>query len=163
MGSHLELLATGGSVAPIHVLLVERHDAVRRFLRTLLDAEADIEVVAEAADMAAALDGLDRCRPDVLVVPLHSRAPASIEALRGLRARAQQAEIVVLSMDANAALAQLAIDAGASGFVLKERAGSDLASAVRRAARAQEYISAPLDQRPVTSSRGDSAEGPGRQ
>jgi DNA-binding NarL/FixJ family response regulator len=144
MGPHLQLAATGRSEAPIRVALVEQNPVVRHYLSALLIADGDILVVADAPAVEDLVDELDRWRPDVLVVPLRSRAASSIEALRTLCSSAPGAEVVVMTMENHAALAQRAIDAGAAEVVLKERAPGDLPAAVRRAAGIRLGTSAPI-------------------
>jgi two-component system, NarL family, response regulator NreC len=148
MPGHLHLAAAAGSAgysprpeSPIRVVLADDHAAVRRNLRLVLDGEDDVEVIAEAADLSTVLRHVHGQLPHVLVLDLGLPNGSSIEAIRRLRAQVPDTEIVVMTMETSAVFAQQAIDAGAVGFVLKERADGELPAAVRHAARGEEYIS----------------------
>lgn len=126
----------------IKVILADDHATVRRNLRLLLDREEGLEVIAEAADMATVMRHLPTCCPHVLVLDLRLPNGSSIATIRRLRAQVPGTEIVVLTMEESPSFAQQALDAGAVGFVVKDRADDELPAAVRRAARGEEYISA---------------------
>jgi DNA-binding NarL/FixJ family response regulator len=79
--------------------------------------------------------------PRVLVLDLRTRGGSSIDAVRRLQAQVPGTGIVALTMERSPALAQHALAAGAIGFVLKERADTELPAAVRRAALGEEYVS----------------------
>jgi two-component system response regulator NreC len=145
MSTHLQLapdpIAARRATAPIRVVLADDHDAMRRSLRRVLEAEPGIDVVAEGADLAAVMNAVQAQRPNVLVLDLSMRSGSSIEAIRRLREGVPATEIVVLKMDESAAFAQQAIDAGAIGFVIKDTADAELPEAVRLAAHRREYVS----------------------
>jgi two-component system, NarL family, response regulator NreC len=128
--------------SPIRVVLADDHAAVRRNLRLLLDREEGVEVIAEAADIATVLRHVPAHVPHVLVLDLRMPSGSSIEAIRRLRSQVPETEIVVLTMEESPAFAKQALDAGAIGFVLKDKADGELPMAVRRAARGDEYVSA---------------------
>jgi two-component system response regulator NreC len=123
------------------VVLADDHAAVRRNLRLLLDTEGGVDVIAEAVDISGVMRDVHAHLPHVLVLDLRLPNGSSIDAIRRLRAQVPTTEIVVLTMEDSPAFAQQAIDAGAIGFVLKDRADSELLTAVRRAARGDEYVS----------------------
>lgn len=127
---------------PIQVVLADDHMGVRRSLRLLLDGQEDLEVVAEAADLPAAARHVHRHAPHVLVLDLEMPNGSSIATIRALREQVPDTEIVVLTMEASPLFAQHALEAGAVGFVLKDRADTELPEAVRAAAAGSEYISA---------------------
>ena len=145
MSGHLHLARLPGdppqAESQIHVVLADDHAAVRRNLRLLLDAEEGIDVIAEAADISTVMRHVHAHLPHVLVLDLRMPNGSSIEAIRRLRAQVPGTEIVVLTMEESPAFAQQAIDAGAIGFVLKDRADAELMTAVRRAAAGDEYVS----------------------
>lgn len=127
--------------APIRVVLADDHALVRRNLRLLLDREHGLEVVAEATDLPMVTRHMHRHAPKVLVLDLHMPGGLSIEAIRRLREHVPETEIVVLTMEQSPAFAQRALDIGATGFVLKDHADTELPIAVRRAADGEEYVS----------------------
>jgi two-component system response regulator NreC len=126
---------------PIRVVLADDHVLTRRTLRLLLDAEGDVEVVAEAADHLATVRHLHGHEPDVLVLDLHMSDGSGIETVRSLCARVPQTRIVVLTMADDPSFAQRALAAGACGFVVKELSDAELVQAVRAAAAGEEYVS----------------------
>ncbi len=126
---------------PIQVLLADDHAVVRRTLRLLLDGEDGVEVIAEAADLSTVARHVHGHAPHVLVLDLQMPNGSSVETIGRLRDKVPETEIVVLTMEASPLFAQQALDAGAVGFVLKDRADSELAAAVRQAAVGGEYVS----------------------
>lgn len=146
MPAHLRLasaLAADGDrdASVITVVLADDHHAVRRNLRLLLDGEEGVRVVAEAPDISSVLRHVPAHLPRVLVLDLRMPNGSSIDAIRRLRAEVPQTEIVVLTMEESPAFAHQAIQAGAVGFVLKDKADSELPTAVRQAARGEEFVS----------------------
>lgn len=127
--------------ASIRVVLADDHAMVRRTLRLVLESEQDVDVIAEAIDLSAAVRHVGRHVPHVLVLDLRLPNGGSIEMIRQLSARFPETAVVVLTMEDSPLFAQHAIDAGAIGFVLKYRADTELLSAVRLAARGEGYVS----------------------
>ncbi len=126
---------------PISVILAEDHRQMRDSLRMLLDGEQDLEVVAEADDLTSVRHHLSRRRPSVVVLGLGLANGSVGETIGQLRTRAPEAQIVVLTMDENPALAQRALAAGALGFVVKDLADAELPQAIRHAAHGQQCVS----------------------
>ena len=147
MPAHLHLAPDPGSDgrdatnASITVAIAENHTVVRRRLRSLLDVEDDINLVAEAPELSTALQCVHDQRPQVLVVDLRMLDRSGVEAISRLRTEAPWTEIVVLTMHESPLFAQRTLDAGAVGFVLKDTADAELLEAIRRAARGEEYVS----------------------
>jgi two-component system, NarL family, response regulator NreC len=143
MSAHLHLASVPAQEAehPIRLVLADDHASVRRSLRLLLGSEPDVAVVAEAADLAAAVRELRGSSPNVLVLDLHMQGAPGIETIRRLRAQAPKTEIVVVTMEPSPVFAQQVLDAGAAAFVLKDRADTELPEAVRAAANGLEYVS----------------------
>jgi two-component system response regulator NreC len=126
---------------PILVVLADDHAVFRRSLRLLLDGEEDVTVIAEAADLSAVVRHVHGHVPHVLVLDLRMPNGSSIETIRRLRDQVPDTEIVVVTMEASPLFAQQALDAGAVGFVLKDRADGELPLAVRRACTGDEFVS----------------------
>jgi len=146
MNANLSLAAAPDAIAapahePIRVVVADDHALVRRSLRLLLAGEDDVEVVAEACDIATVLRHVHGHAPHVLVLDLQMPGGSSIEAIRRLHELAPNVAIVVLTMEQSPAFAQRALESGAVGFVLKDRADTELPAAVRRAMRGEEYVS----------------------
>jgi len=114
---------------------------MRARLRGLLEEDELIDVIADTNDFGEAVRFVLRNRPRVLVLDLSMPSGSSVDAIRRLREQLPDTEIVVLKMDANAAYARHAFDAGAIAFVLKDTADSELPEAVRHAARGERFVS----------------------
>lgn len=127
--------------SPIRVLLAAHHALLSSGLLLLLDAEQDIEMVAETHDLEAAVRHIRRSRPHVLVLDLGLLAGSACQTIGELRARAPGTQVVLLTMDETPVIAQHLLACGALGFVLKDHADDELAPAVHAAARGQEYLS----------------------
>jgi two-component system response regulator NreC len=143
MPSRLRLAGRAPEEAPdrsIRVVLADDHSLMRRGLRRLLDEEQDVQVIAEAGDLASAAQQVRRHRPQVLVLDLGMPDGSSIEAIGELRDRAPETQIVVLTSDDSPVFARRAIAAGAVGFVMKELADGELGPAVHAASRGEEYV-----------------------
>jgi two-component system response regulator NreC len=158
MASHLHLAPSLRKVPPpaawpIRVLLADDHARMREGLRRMLEEELDIEVVAEASDLSSASDGVHRELPHVLVVDLGLPGGSCIDTIGELRERVPDTQIVVLSMEQSPILAQRALTAGASGYVSKDMADSELPDALRAAARGGQYVSPPVATRLETLHR----------
>ena len=126
----------------IAVLVVDDHEIVRRGLRAFLESEPDIEVLGEAEGGAQALDLLasmasDGRRPDVIVMDLQMEPIDGIESTRQVRALYDDIEVVALTSFAEEERVHAALEAGASGYVLKDSDADDVATAVRAAHRGE--------------------------
>ncbi len=138
----------GASAPPvIRVVVADDHALMRHGLRQVLDGEDGVEVVAEATDVASAVEAVRRSAPHVLVLGLYLPAGSRRELITKLRGRTGQTQIVIMAMHHQPAFARQALASGALGFVLKDRADSDLPAAVSAAARGQQYLSPPLAER----------------
>lgn len=121
-----------GSDAPIRVLLVDDHAMLRAGFRTILDTQPDITVVGEAATGADAVAQASALRPDVITMDVQMPDMDGIEATRRIVAdpAVGAAIAIVTTFDRDDYLYQ-ALDAGASGFLLKNAGAEDLIAAVR--------------------------------
>ncbi len=151
---------------PIRVLLVDDHEVVRRGLLAFLEDEPDLEVVGDAAGGAQALDllatmDLDGRRPDVVVMDLLMEPVDGIEATRGVRSRYPDVEVVALTSYGDEERVHAALEAGASGYLLKDSDAHEVAAAVRAAHRGELQIDPAVARRLMTSlrapPRGDAA------
>jgi two-component system response regulator NreC len=126
--------------APITLVIADDHAIVRSGLRMLLDAEPDLEVVAEAGDVQAALRYVRAHRPSVLILDLNMPGEPSLPAIGTFLSASPDTQIVVLTMQSDPAFAREALRAGALGYVLKEAADAELVEAVRLAAQGRTYL-----------------------
>ncbi|WP_405904928.1 response regulator transcription factor [Streptomyces sp. NBC_00828] len=145
---------------PIRVFLLDDHEVVRRGLSDLLDAEHDISVVGDAANVEHALLRGPALRPDVAVLDVRLPDGDGITVCRELRSQMPELAVLMLtSFDDEDALLD-AIMAGASGYVLKQIRGSDLVSAVRTVASGQSMLDPATTARLMRSLRADPADTP---
>jgi len=140
----------------IGVLVVDDHEVVRRGLLAFLEGEPDIDVVGEAGGGVQALDLLasmesEGRRPDVVVMDLQMAPVDGIESTRRIRALYRDVEVVALTSFAEEERVHAALQAGASGYVLKDSDADEVAAAVRAAHRG-ELIIDPLVARKLMSS-----------
>jgi DNA-binding NarL/FixJ family response regulator len=140
----------------IGVLVVDDHEVVRRGLLAFLDSEPDIEVVGEAEGGAQALELLASIesqgrRPDVIVMDLQMAPIDGIESTRRVRALYNDIEVVALTSFAEEERVHAALEAGASGYVLKDSDAEDVAAAVRAAHRGELQIDPVVARRLMSS------------
>ena len=131
----------------VSIVLADDHAVVRSGLRMLLDAEDDLEVVAEAGDVDAARRTVLGYKPAVLVLDLNMPGGSSLEAIPAMLESSPQTAIVVLTMQEDPAFAREALRAGARGYVLKQAAGAELVQAVRAAAGGGTWLNPELGAR----------------
>lgn len=115
----------------IRVLVVDDHPVVRQGLRTFLDLQDDITVVGEAADGTSAVAAAEELRPDVVLLDLRMPTSDGLDALRGLRERANPARVLVITSFTEPTAVLPAVRAGAAGYVYKDVDPPALAAAIR--------------------------------
>lgn len=127
----------------VRVVVVDDHLVVRAGLGQLLDTVEDIELVGTATDGAEALEVVARTRPDVVLMDLSMPVMDGVEATKRLLAADPDSKVVVLTSFGDQARILAALDAGASGYLLKHATPDELFDAIRAAAVGD----APLDPR----------------
>jgi two-component system response regulator NreC len=135
----------------IRVVLVDDHAVVRAGLRLLLDGEADIEVVGEAGDAREAIFEVREKRPDVVLTDVVMPGQSGIEVTPALLQESPETKVLVLSMQDDPRYVREAFAAGASGYVLKEAADTELVAAVREVADGGSYVNPELGARLVAA------------
>src|SRR5947207_14173516 len=126
-------------IPPMKVLIAADHGIVDSGLRMLLERQLDIEVVGEASDGAEARDMAIRERPDLAILDVKMPKLTGLQATREIRSQAPDVAVLILSMYDDERYLFEALKAGASGYVLKAQADSDLLEAVRAAARDEAF------------------------
>ncbi len=126
----------------IKVLLVDDHATVREGLRFLLDAQADINVAGVAANGREAVRLVAELCPNVVVMDIAMPELNGIEATQRIKTECPDVQVVILSMYSSSEQIFRALQAGASGYLLKETAGLEVAAAVRAVQAGQRYLSA---------------------
>jgi DNA-binding NarL/FixJ family response regulator len=146
---------------PIRVLVADDHRVVRQGLRTFLATTGDIRVVGEASDGSETLTQLhalgDRGEaPDVVLMDLLMSPMDGIEATRQIRARYPQVQVVALTSFVEEEKAHAALDAGASGFLLKDADADEVAAAIRAAHRGEVHLDSAIAGRLIRALRAPS-------
>ncbi len=131
----------------ITIVLADDHQVVRAGLRLLLESEGGFQVVAEAGDVPTTERRVAAYHPRVLILDLNMPGESSLPAIPRLRASSPETNIVVLTMQNDPAFAREALRAGATGYVLKEAADTELVQAVRMAAGGRTYLNPELGAR----------------
>ena len=116
---------------PLRVMVVDDHEIVRQGLRSLLEAEDDIDVVAEADNGPVAVSLASAHQPDVVVMDVRMPGGSGVEACRAIRDERPDAQIIMLTSFSDDEALFNSIMAGAAGFVLKQIRGRDLLDAIR--------------------------------
>jgi two-component system response regulator NreC len=125
---------------PTTILVADDHAMVRSGLSLILDAEEDLEVVAEAQDVDETRRKLNAYKPAVLLLDVNLNGESSLKVLAELLTVSPQTTCVVVTMQAEVGFAREALRAGASGYLLKEAADRELVEAVRTCAAGSQYV-----------------------
>ena len=135
----------------IRVLVVDDHAVVRSGLRRVLDSEHDIETVGEAASAERAVFEALEHKPDVVLLDVVMPGKSGIEGMPALLQAAPEVKVLVLSMQDDPRYVREAFEAGASGYVLKEAADTEVVGAVRAVAAGERYVHPALGARLVAA------------
>lgn len=131
----------------IRVLLADDHALVREGTRRLIEAESDLEVVAEAASGEEAVEAVRRLRPDIAIMDIAMPGMGGIEATRAIKADCAETAILVLSAYDDEPYLVALLEVGAAGFLLKNVNGSELVEAIRAVARGEAVLQPALAER----------------
>jgi DNA-binding NarL/FixJ family response regulator len=145
----------------IRVVVVDDHAVVRRGLLAFLEGENDVEVVGDAEGGVEALDLLTRLdsdgkRPDVVLMDLQMRPVDGIESTRKIRAKYDDVEVVALTSFGEPERVQRALEAGASGYLLKDADADEVAAAIRAAHRGELQLDPAVARRLMSTLREES-------
>ena len=135
----------------IRVLVVDDHSVVRSGLRRVLDAEPDIETVGEAPNAERAVFEAMEHKPDVVLMDVVMPGKSGIEGTPAVLQAVPETRVLVLSMQDDPRYVREAFEAGASGYVLKEAADTEVVAAVRAVAAGERYVHPALGARLVAA------------
>lgn len=123
------------------VLLADDHQLVRAGLRLLIDGLPDFEVVAEVGDGLEAVDAARKLQPELALLDISMPRMSGLEAAAAMRVASPATRVIALSMHASEQHFAAALKAGATGYVVKDSAVTELAEALRAVAAGQHYVS----------------------
>jgi DNA-binding NarL/FixJ family response regulator len=123
----------------IRIAIADDHGVVRQGLRLLIEAQSDMEVVAELGDGAGVVEAVREHSPDVLVVDW-SMPHGGLSVLEEVRGAGLPVRVLVLTMHERPAYARRALDAGADGFLVKRSAADTVLVAIRKVAAGERYV-----------------------
>src|ERR1700751_1976882 len=129
---------------PIRVLLCHQHPVFRSSMRALIETEAGIRVLGEAANGREALILVDFCCPDVVVLDMKLAEPTGITAARSIISKLSHTGIIFVATDADTQYILEAFKAGARGYVLAQAVPSELKTSIRVVANGERFLSAGL-------------------
>jgi DNA-binding NarL/FixJ family response regulator len=138
-------------VSAIRVLLADDHTLVRAGIRSLLQGLAGYEVVAEVGDGATALESARATKPDIVLMDISMKGMSGLEATARLKQEMPDVRVLILSMHASEEYVLQALQAGASGYLLKDAATLELELALAALARGEIYLSPPVSRQVVDS------------
>ncbi|HMQ33765.1 MAG TPA: response regulator transcription factor [Chloroflexaceae bacterium] len=125
---------------PIRVLLADDHSVVRAGLKALIETQPDMVVVGEASDGREVLDQLTQATPDIVVLDLSMPRLNGLETAQRLRVGGDGPRVLILSVHEDASYLRRALEAGATGYVLKRAAAESLIGAIREGGAGRVYL-----------------------
>jgi DNA-binding NarL/FixJ family response regulator len=136
---------------PIRVLIADDHALVRQGLRALLSAKPDFEVVGEACDGREAIQMTGQFGPDLVLMDLSMPGLSGIEAIREARKRYPATKFIALTVHKSAEYARATLEAGASGYVLKDAFEAELTAAMRSVMAGHTYLTPAITQQVLSA------------
>ena len=133
----------------IKVLLADDHAVLRAGLKMLLESQPDMIIVGEAGDGVNALRLVSTLRPDVLLLDISMPDMDGLEVLKAARREIPACRILLLTMHEEEAILRKGLQAGASGYVLKKAAESELITAIRAVSRGEAFVDPSLTRRMI--------------
>jgi DNA-binding NarL/FixJ family response regulator len=140
-------------VSPIRLIIVDDHPVVRDGLRGMLASDPDLEVVGEASDGAEALALVASVQPDVVLMDLRMPRLGGAAAIRALTEQGSEARVLVLTTYDTDSDMVPALEAGATGYLLKDAPREELVRAIRAAARGESVLAPSVATRLVSQLR----------
>ncbi len=131
---------------PVKIVLADDHNMVRQGLRSILESEGNFSIIGEASDGLAAVELVEKARPDVLVLDLMLPRLSGLEVTRQV---ARVTHVLILTMHDNEAYVLEALWNGAYGYLLKDSTAQELIDAVNKVAQGSRYLSARLTERAI--------------
>lgn len=131
-------------MSKIRVLLAEDHTIVRKGLRSLLEGIGSIEVIGEAEDGREAVKQVQQLRPDVVLMDIAMPLLNGLEATRQIKKQFPEVKVLILTMHTNQEYITQILRAGASGYLVKRAAPTELVSAIQIVYRGESFLSSTI-------------------
>lgn len=128
----------------IKILIVDDHPIFRRGLRQVIEADARLNVVAEAENGLAALDLIESLKPSVVVADVNMPQMSGLELARAVKKKNLAVTLVFLTMHRDEAMFNAAMDSGVKGYVLKDNAITDITDCIKTVAAGKRYVTPAL-------------------
>ena len=139
--------------ATVKIMLVDDHEVVRMGLRTLLERREGFDIVAEAGSVAEAVAQAHQLQPDVIVMDVRLPDGTGVEACREIRGERPETKVIMLTSYADDEAVYGSIMAGASGYLLKQTRGTNLAEAIERVAAGESLLDPGVTDKVLTRMR----------
>jgi len=133
----------------IRVILAEDHTIVRKGLRSLLEGEEDIEVIGEAGNGKEAITLVEQKKPDIVVMDIGMPELNGLEATRRIKKKFPQTKVLILTMHTNEEYVFEILQAGASGYIVKKAAPTELVSALRAVEQGESFLSPSISKKVI--------------
>jgi DNA-binding NarL/FixJ family response regulator len=129
---------------PVSIPIADDHPVLRRGLRQVIEADPSLRVVAETGDGEATLEQIQALRPDVAVLDIDMPKLSGFDVLREMRKRRLESHVIFLTLHADEALFNEAIELGARGYILKDTALTAIVDGIKAVAAGQHYVTPSL-------------------
>lgn len=136
----------------VRILIADDHKILREGLKSLLGNKPGFAVVAEAEDGLSAFDGVKKHKPDIAILDIGMPGLNGIEVTRKIRSEIADTKVIALSMHADRRFVMGVLEAGATGYLLKDSAFAELVTAVTAVAKGKTYLSPSIAETVVRSS-----------
>ena len=124
----------------INIMITDDHSMIREGLKSLLELDGDIKVIAEAVDGRDCLHKLDVYKPDVLLLDINMPNMNGLDVLKELKARKSKVKVLVLTVHNETEYLMKAVDIGINGYVLKDSESAELKKAIHTIMDGETYI-----------------------
>jgi DNA-binding NarL/FixJ family response regulator len=133
-------------MSKLRILLADDHETVREGLKAILNAQTDMEVIAEAFDGQSAVERATVAHPDIVIMDVSMPRMNGLRATEAIRQSCPDVKVLTLTRHADQAYLQQLMRAGAAGYVLKQSRASEVLRAIRAMARGDIYVDSQLAQ-----------------
>lgn len=124
----------------VKIMIADDHSMIREGLKSLLELEGDIQVVAEAEDGVDCLEKLKICTPDVLLLDINMPRKNGLEVLQTLKSSKSKVKVLVLTVHNEVEYLMKAVDIGVDGYILKDSESAELKKAIFSIVEGENYI-----------------------